>query len=917
MVGSWLGGCLAIAAEAWRAPRARAAWAPWRLGLLVVLGVLLPLAASAPASAAPPVTITFTSTSNQFTVPAGVTSLQITARGASGGSGGPGGGDGGGGGPGSQITGTLAVTPGEVLGVQAGEGGGDGSPSDSSNCNSTDGGNAGVFSQLAGGDGGGGSGCDGSGGGAGGAASFVSFPDSSAAVIAAGGGGGGGSGDLLSGGAGGSGGPGTNGGGDGGGNLGSGGARGGQPGFTGDRGGNACCDSGGGGGGGGGENGGDSGRAGGPGNGGGGGGGAGTDFVASSFSNTAISVSSAGPGANGLVTITYTPPDTTSTGVSCSPGSVVVDQSMTCTATVTDTEPSGQTTPTGTIHFTEAPTGSGSFTPSSCTLPTGTGPSAHCSVTYTPTAVGTGSQTITAGYGGDSNHLAGHGSEPVSVTARSASTNLSCSPNPVAVGRTTKCTATVIDTSPGTRSTPTGTVGFSLSAGAEASSDSPCALSETRPGGASCTVTYTPEAVGTGSVSIIAQYSGDAKHFGGILSIGGEVLGVFALRSTSTVVTCSPSTVAVGNASSCNAVVTDTDVAPRSAPSGTVDFTSSGAGSFAAASCTLRGASGALRHCFMSYTPSGRGSGSHTITASYGGDATHAASTGHVDLVIVVAPAAPTITGLANGDGQVGVSFSDANPGTSPITSYEVNATDLSHPAAPPVTADGPSSPITVKGLTNGDTYVFKVTATSADGSSPPSAASERLNVGVPPVIQSGPANGVVGQAYSSGFQVTGAPPPTVTQTSGQLPPGLTLASDGTLAGTPTQAGTFAFTVRADNHVGIYDATVPVTIEPAKLGGPPPNTKGRRVAATICAGPPKSKDKPAACHRRTLIGTFPPLRGSADATLARARVVYATGHVNAQYDNLSLHRRRNIPDGRYTLMLRRPHHAIFVSVLLR
>ena len=78
---------------------------------------------------------------------------------------------------------------------------------------------------------------------------------------------------------------------------------------------------------------------------------------------------------------------------------------MTCTATVTDTETSGPITPTGTVSFTAAPTGSGVFSLSSCTLPAGTGASVRCSVTYTPTGLGTGSQTITASYSGDASHL--------------------------------------------------------------------------------------------------------------------------------------------------------------------------------------------------------------------------------------------------------------------------------------------------------------------------------------------------------------------------------------------------------------------------------------------------------------------------------------------------------------------------------
>jgi hypothetical protein len=196
-------------------------------------------------------------------------------------------------------------------------------------------------------------------------------------------------------------------------------------------------------------------------------------------------------------------------------------------------------------------------------------------------------------------------------------------------------------------------------------------------------------------------------------------------------------------------------------------------------------------------------------------------------VAVKIAPTAPSISTLQNGDGQVTVGFSGAVDGTSPITSYEVRAVDKLHPTAAPATATGSSSPITVKGLTNGDPYVFTVTATSADGTSPPSAPTNPLNVGVVPKIQSGPANGIIGKPYSSGFTVTGAPPPTITLISGDLPPGLTLSSDGKLTGTPTQAGTYTFTVQADNHVGIDDATVPVTISPATPGSTPAPASGR------------------------------------------------------------------------------------------
>lgn len=280
-----------------------------------------------------------------------------------------------------------------------------------------------------------------------------------------------------------------------------------------------------------------------------------------------------------------------------------------------------------------------------------------------------------------------------------------------------------------------------------------------------------------------------------------------------------------------------------------------------------------------------------------------------------VPPSAPSITGVSNGDAQVSVSFSDAGEGTSPILSHEVSATDLTHPGT--VTATGANSPIVVGGLINGDTYEFWVTATSADGTSPPSAPGVRLNVGVPPVVISGPAGGVVGKPYSSRFTVTGRPPPTFTQVSGDLPPGLTLDSDGALTGTPTRVGSYIFTVQATSPVGIYDATVPVTISPAALAAPAPKAGGEGVRATICANPPQSRTPtPSACAGRTLIGTFPPLSTGARAILARGSVVYAVGHAIARYRRLTLRGRRRIPAGRYTLSLRGAHHAIIVVITI-
>ncbi len=103
-------------------------------------------------------------------------------------------------------------------------------------------------------------------------------------------------------------------------------------------------------------------------------------------------------------------PRSTSTSVACNPGTASSANPTSCTATVTDIDTGSPVTPTGTIGFKSSV--SGSFTPAVCTL-MGTGASASCSVTYTPSISSIGTQTVSAGYGGDSNHLGSIGTTMV------------------------------------------------------------------------------------------------------------------------------------------------------------------------------------------------------------------------------------------------------------------------------------------------------------------------------------------------------------------------------------------------------------------------------------------------------------------------------------------------------------------------
>ena len=108
--------------------------------------------------------------------------------------------------------------------------------------------------------------------------------------------------------------------------------------------------------------------------------------------------------------------NSTSTALTCNPSSVLVNSNTVCTGTVTDNSGSGASTPTGPMYF--STNGMGNFNSTSCNL-RGMGTTASCSVTYSPTTVGTGLHTIFSTYGGDSAHMSSTGSTIVTVTTSS------------------------------------------------------------------------------------------------------------------------------------------------------------------------------------------------------------------------------------------------------------------------------------------------------------------------------------------------------------------------------------------------------------------------------------------------------------------------------------------------------------------
>ncbi|MEA2300594.1 MAG: hypothetical protein QOE44_1129, partial [Solirubrobacteraceae bacterium] len=184
--------------------------------------------------------------------------------------------------------------------------------------------------------------------------------------------------------------------------------------------------------------------------------------------------------------------------VDCSPSTRRIGQAATCTVTLT-----GQTHPTGPVSF--ASDSSGTFSSQSCTVVALGGRQARCSVTYTPTATGSGTHQISAVYLGDAKNPKSTSTTTLAVQALPSGVTDDCAPQAVPVFTATGCTATV------TGMAPTGTVTFAANSYGTFS-PATCTLSPTGPNQAGCSVEYTPTVIGTGEHRIYANYSGDANN---------------------------------------------------------------------------------------------------------------------------------------------------------------------------------------------------------------------------------------------------------------------------------------------------------------------------------------------------------------------------------------------------------------------
>jgi hypothetical protein len=300
----------------------------------------------------------------------------------------------------------------------------------------------------------------------------------------------------------------------------------------------------------------------------------------------------------------------TTTSVQSSQNPSVFGQSVSFTATVSPT--SGSNTPSGTVTFMD-----GNNAVDTETLSGGT-------ATYTTSALAVGSHSITVVYNGDAND-SGSTSQALSETVNQAGTTTVLADTVTTVfGQNVTFTATVSVNSPGMGTPGSGTVTF-FDGGSQIGTGSVS-------GGVA---TYSTSSLSVGSHTITASYGGDDVDF--LASpTSGSVTQTVNQAATTTALAATVSSV-FGQSVTFTATVSVDSPGAGTPDSGTVTFFDSGS----------EIGTGSVSGGAATYSTSSLSVGSHTITASYGGDGVDFLASPTSDSVTQTVNQAGTTTALA------------------------------------------------------------------------------------------------------------------------------------------------------------------------------------------------------------------------------------------------------------------------------
>ena len=232
-------------------------------------------------------------------------------------------------------------------------------------------------------------------------------------------------------------------------------------------------------------------------------------------------------------------------------------------------------------------------------------------------------------------------------------------------------------------------------------------------------------------------------------------------------------------------------------------------------------------------------------------------------IVPATVPDAPTAVSATAGAQSASVTFAAPFDEGSAITGYTVTATDTTTPANGGQNATGSASPITVVGLTSGDSYNFTVSAVNAVGPGAPSAPSPAVTpttLGTSALIVAN-GSGIAGRADKGDrIIVTYATPPTPslfcsswsTLSYPDLTGGTVVVTGGTTSGNDVislvsapsclggfhfgtidlgQTGFFSQSTAFPNSAVHWDGvnTLTITLGPPSPGGPTQNAPSTAV----------------------------------------------------------------------------------------